>query len=142
LISISCSGENTAQEVSASREFPELENAIKRSRMQLEEMKTRLDELVKNDGDEKEIDLLQRAVRKKKSELEELEKLLEERKKGTYEPPIYQREEGEWTLYLISKGEGTLTARMKDSGRVVVLYVPQTRRVEGQRVPNTEVLVS
>ena len=66
---------------------------------------------------------------------------MERRKKGIEnKPSAYQRERGELTAYVISATSEDVTVRLKDSGKVMVLRVPQMRRVERRRVPNTDMI--
>lgn len=121
-------------------EFPELETAIKRTEGQLHEIELYLVQLREKGEDEKKIEETKTRIEKKKKELTELKTLLEMRKKGEYSPSAYQREKGEVTAYVISATTMTITVRLKPSGRVMVLYVPSRHRVEGQVVPNTEMI--
>jgi hypothetical protein len=130
---ISCSKSQTTS-------FTELESAIKRAEDQLQEMELNLEDLREKGSDEEKIGEIKERIAKKSEGLEELIALLESRKKGDYQASAYQRDKGDVTANVISATEMHLTVQLKDSGRVMVFYVPNTRRVEGQRVPNTEVI--
>ena len=80
-----------------------------------------------------ELEMIQEREQKLKAQLER-------RKRGADLPSAYQRERGELTAYVISATSEDVTVRLKDSGKVMVLRVPQMRRVERRRVPNTDMI--
>ena len=122
------------------REFPELEQAIKRNQNQLNEIEKQLQDLENKKGDTAKIKELKERIHKKRDELTKLNSLLEKRKKGDYQPSVFQREEGEVTASVISATGINLTVKLEDRGRIMVFYIPGTRRVEGKRVPNTDLI--
>lgn len=81
-----------------------------------------------------ELEMIQEREQKLKAQLERSKRGAEER------PSAYQRERGELTAYVISATSEDVTVRLKDSGKVMVLRVPQMRRVERRRVPNTDMI--
>jgi len=121
-------------------EFPELESAIKNAEEQLHEMELYLVDLREKKESEEKMKEAEEQLVKKRNEFSELKVLLEKRKQGIREdqPSAYQREQGELEAYVISATSEDVTVRVKDSGKVMVFRIPLWRRVEGQRVENTE----
>jgi len=98
-------GEEIDRPTSEEVEFPELEQAIRRNAEQLREMEVYLKELNEKDSETEQMDELRKRLRNKRAELEELKTLLENRKKGEYQPSVYQREKGEVNGHVISATE-------------------------------------
>lgn len=121
-------------------EFPELEAAIMKAEEQFHKIEVQFEELKEKEGAQDNINEVKERLEKKRNELAELKTLLKKRKKGEDTPSAYLREKGEVTGNVISATDIHLTVQLKDSGRVMVFYVTSHRRVEGQRVPNTELI--
>jgi DNA repair exonuclease SbcCD ATPase subunit len=122
------------------RRLTDWEVAINRTEGQLREIESYLVQLRKKKESEEKIREVELRLVKTRNQLAELRARQERRKRGADRPSAYQRERGELTAYVISATSEDVTVRLKDSGKVMVLRVPQWRRVERRRVPNTEMI--
>ncbi len=124
------------------RRLTDWEVAIKRTEGQLHEIESYLEQLRKHKESEEKIHEIELRLIKKRKELAELRAGQERRKRVAKEiPSAYQRERGELTAYVISATSEDVTVRLNDGGKVMVLRVPQMRRLENRRrVPNTEMI--
>lgn len=110
-----------------------IEQQVVRLRAEIQELKMALERNPKSERAEQWMEMIQEREQKLKAQLER-------RKRGKDRPSAYQRERGELTAYVISATSEDVTVRLKDSGKVMVLRVPQWRRVERRRVPNTDMI--
>ncbi len=135
-------GGETGRPQREERRLTDWEIAIKRTEGQIQEIESYLVELRKNKENEEEIIEIEQRLVKTRNQLVEL-KAGQARGKRNPEkrPSAYQRERGELTAYVISATSEDVTVRLKDSGKVMVLRVPQMRRIENRRrVPNTDMI--
>ncbi len=124
------------------RRLTDWEIAIKRAEGQLREIEGYLEQLRKKKESEEKIHEFELRLVKARNQLAELRAGQERGKKNPEKrPSAYQRERGELTAYVISATPEDVTVRLKDSGKVMVLRVPQMRRIENRRrVPNTDMI--
>ncbi len=118
------------------------EIAINRTQGQLHEIESYLEQLRKNKESEEKIHEFELRLVKARNQLAELRAgQVRSKKNPKQKPSAYQRERGELTAYVISATSEDVTVRLKDSGKVMVLRVPQMRRIENRRrVPNTDMI--